>query len=318
MIWNLPPSNVLWGLAGVFGLLLIATLIIEGLSQLNLAQDHQELKLRGQSWWTIAILFGLALILSREAAIIFFALISFLALKEYLSLIPTRQVDRRVLFWAYLAVFIQYYWIYRQWYGMFLIFVPVYVFLFLPLRMVMLGETKGFLKAVGTLHWGLMLTVFCLGHVAYLLMLPSQGNPIGGGAGLLLYLVFLTASNDISQYIWGKSLGCHSIVPTVSPKKTWEGFLGGIGTTAILAMLLAPFLTPFTSIHSLIIGWLIGVTGFIGDVTISALKRDLGVKDSGNLIPGHGGILDRIDSLIYTAPLFFHFTVYFYFQGILS
>jgi phosphatidate cytidylyltransferase len=203
-----------------------------------------------------------------------------------------------------------------HWYVMFLIFVPVYAFLFLPMRMVIAGETQGFLKAIGTIHWGLMLTVFNLGHLAYLLMLPAHGNPIAGSAGLVLYLVFLTEINDIAQYIWGKSWGRHLVTPLVSPHKTWEGLGGGLLTTTILAVAIAPWLTPFDWIHALGIGLIISGAGFVGDVTISALKRDLGVKDSGNSIPGHGGILDRIDSLTYTAPLFFHFTVYFYFQGI--
>lgn len=317
MVWTLPSTNLLGALGGVFALLLLATLIIYTLPFSNPSKDYTELKQRVKSWWGIVLLFTTALLLSRTISLVFFAFVSFLALKEYLSLIPTRAVDRRVLFWAYLAVVIQYYWIYINWYVMFLIFVPVYMFLFLPMRMVILGETQGFLRAIGTLHWGLMLTVFSLGHMAYLLMLPPDGNPVAGGAGLLLYLVFLTESNDIAQYGWGKCLGRHKVIPQVSPNKTWEGLLGGIGTTILLATVLAPWLTPFSPIHALAIGAIIGLAGFIGDVTISALKRDLGIKDSGNLIPGHGGILDRIDSLTYTAPLFFHFTLYFYFQRVL-
>ncbi len=314
---TLPPANVLWSLTGVFSLLFLSTIIIYALPFARPDRDYTEIQQRIQSWWAMVAIFAVVLLLNRTVSLLFFAFVSFLALKEYLSLIPTRRVDRRVLFWAYLAIAIQYYWIYINWYSMFLIFVPVYVFLFLPMRMVISAETHGFLKAVGTLHWGLMLTVFSLGHLAYLLMLPSEGNPVAGSAGLLFYLVFLTEINDIAQYVVGKSFGHHKVIPKVSPKKTWEGLLGGICTTVLLAILLAPLLTPFTLIHAGAIGLILGFAGFIGDLTISALKRDLGVKDSGNLIPGHGGILDRIDSLTYTAPLFFHFTVYFYFQGML-
>lgn len=196
---------------------------------------------------------------------------------------------------------------------MFIIFIPVYMFLFLPMRMIVIGETKEFLRAVGTLHWGLMTMVFSLSHTAYLLALPQEGNPIAGGAGLILYLVFLTEFNDVAQYIWGKTMGRHKVLPTVSPNKTWEGLFGGIVTTVALAALLAPWLTPLTRIESLGAGLLIGLAGFIGDVTISALKRDLGLKDSGSLLPGHGGILDRVDSLTYTAPLFFHFVYYLHY-----
>jgi phosphatidate cytidylyltransferase len=313
MIWNLPASNVLWCLGVITGLLIIATLAV----YLVPAYRQIELQQRMNSWCGIVAIFATVLIVNRSIAIALCGFLSFLAFKEYISLIPTRRADRRVLFWAYLAIIVQYYWISIHWYVMFLIFIPIYAFLFLPMRMVIAGETKGFLKAIGTLHWGLMLTVFSLGHLAYLLMLPDRGNPIAGSAGLILYLVFLTEINDIAQYIWGKSFGHHPVTPTVSPNKTWEGLLGGILTTTILAIAIAPWLTPFDWIHALGIGLIISCAGFVGDVTISALKRDLGVKDSGNSIPGHGGILDRLDSLTYTAPLFFHFTVYFYFQGII-
>jgi phosphatidate cytidylyltransferase len=313
MMWNLPADNVLWCLGAIGILLSIATLSV----YLVPAFKQIELQQRLTSWCWIVALFAITLVANRSIALCLYWFLSFLAFKEYISLIPTRFSDRRVLFWAYLAIVIQYYWISIHWYVMFLIFVPVYTFLFLPMRMVIAGETQGFLKAIGTLHWGLMLTVFSLGHLAYLLMLPDRGNPIAGSAGLVLYLVFLTEINDIAQYIWGKSVGRHPVTPTVSPNKTWEGLIGGIVTTTSLAIAIAPWLTPFDWIHALGVGLIIGCAGFIGDVTISALKRDLGVKDSGNIIPGHGGILDRIDSLTYTAPLFFHFTVYFYFRGML-
>lgn len=316
MIWTRPADNVLWSLLGIFALLTLGTGITYGLSLTHPDKDYTELKNRIKSWWIITVLFAIAILLNRATAIMFFAFVSFLALKEYLSLIPTRRADRRVLFWVYLALIIQYCWVYTGWYAMFLIFIPVYVFLILPLRMMMLGETKGFLKAVGTLQWGLMLTVFSISHVAFLLVLKADGNPLAGGAGLVLFLVFLTAINDIAQYVWGKMLGRHKIIPKISPNKTREGLIGGIITTTILAFILAPYLTPFDLFQSLGVGLYLSITGFIGDITISALKRDLGIKDSGNILPGHGGILDRIDSLTYTAPLFFHFTVYFY-HGVL-
>lgn len=204
----------------------------------------------------------------------------------------------------------QYYWVGIEWYGMFIIFIPVFAFLYLPMKMVLFGETQGFLRAASTLHWGLMTTVFSLSHMAYLLALPDDKNPAGGGDALLFYLVFLTQINDVAQYVWGKSFGRHKATPTVSPNKTIEGLLGGVCTTTLLAVVLAPWLTPLTLIESIAAGVLIGVCGFIGDVTMSAVKRDIGVKDSGTLLPGHGGVLDRLDSLTYTAPLFFHF-VYF-------
>jgi phosphatidate cytidylyltransferase len=304
-----PPAAT--ALALVFALLLLATGVVRLLQRRFPERNFQELHARIVSWWWMALSFSVALALALTTA--FLALVSFLALKEYFSLIPTRRVDRHVLFFAYLAIPVQYYFVAIASYGLFIVFVPVYLFLLLPLLMVIIGEPHGFLRAAGTLHWGLMIAVFSLGHAALLLTLPEQSQFLAGGVGLLLYLVMLTELNDISQYLWGKALGRHKVVPTISPNKTWEGLLGGVGNTVLLALLLAPLLTPFDPIGAALIGLLIATAGFFGDVTISALKRDLGIKDSGSLLPGHGGILDRVDSLIYTAPLFFHVTRYFYY-----
>lgn len=306
-------DNVLWSLGGLFALLAVASIVVAALRRLRPDDDYSELVARTRTWWMMIGVFTGAMLLSRNISLVFFGLISFLALKEYLSMIPTRRADRRVLFWVYAAIPLQYYWAGIGWYGMFIIFIPVYLFLFLPLRMIIIGETRDFLRAAGTLHWGLMTTVFSISHLGYLMVLPAEGNPAGGGAGLVLYLVFLTQFNDVGQYVWGKLFGRHKIVPRVSPNKTWQGFLGGVATTVVMAVLLAPVLTPLDPPLALAAGLIIGGAGFVGDVTISALKRDLEVKDSGSLLPGHGGILDRVDSLTYTAPLFFHFVYYFHY-----
>lgn len=304
------PPNLRYALYGILALLLLGTVVVGLKRLLRPGPGDHELWLRMRSWWVMAGLFMLAIAVDRTWSILFFALVSFLALKEYLSIIPTRRADRRVLLWAYLAIPMQYGWVAEAWFGMFIIFIPVYLFLFIPLRMVTIGDTQGFLKAAGTLHWGLMTTVFSLSHAAFLLALPEAGNPAAGSAGLLLFLVFLTQFNDIMQFVWGKLAGRRKVIPKVSPGKTVAGFVGGVATTTLVAWFAAPYLTPLTGWQPLAAGLLIGIGGFVGDVTISAVKRDLGIKDSGSLIPGHGGILDRVDSLTYTAPLFFHF-VYF-------
>ena len=304
---------VLGSLGGLYGILIFASLVVAWLRWRGADDERNELVQRIRSWWIIVTLFTLSMVMSRHVAVVFFACVSFLALKEYLSIVPTRRSDQRVFFWAYLSIPAQYYWVSQARYGMFLIFIPVYVFLLLPMLMVLIGETKDFLRAAGTMHWGVMTLVFGISHIAYLLVLPQEKNPGAGGAGLVLFLVFLTQFNDVAQYIWGKMLGRHKIIPKVSPNKTWEGFLGGLLTTTLLAFALSGWLTPMRWPWALVAGLLIGVAGYIGDVTISALKRDIGLKNTGTLLPGHGGILDRIDSLTYTAPLFFHFIYYLHY-----
>nr|WP_283103770.1 phosphatidate cytidylyltransferase [Shewanella gelidii] len=278
----------------------------------NPSKDFTELRQRITSWWWIIGLLFIFLGIGTNAAIVFFAFISYLALKEFLSIVSTRQVDRSVVFWAYLCIPLQYYWVSIGWYGLFIIFIPVYMFLFIPMRMVMKGETEGFIKAAGILHWAVMLTVFSVSHIAYLLVLPEK-NVSAGGIGLVLYLLFMTQFNDVNQYLWGKSIGKRKIIPKVSPNKTWEGFIGGVVTITLVAGFIAPYLTPLNHLQGFVAGLIISVSGFVGDVVISSVKRDLNIKDCGQLLPGHGGILDRMDSLIYTAPLFFHYIYYLYY-----
>ena len=308
---NIPPNSFMAMLAVVV-ILVVATLIQFLLRVNTPAKDYHELRQRTVSWWWIIGLLFIFLAIGATAAIGFFAFLSFLALKEFISIVPTRQTDRNAVFWVYLSIPFQYYWVATGWYGMFIIFIPVYLFLLIPVRMVLNGDTDGFIKSAGMLQWAAMLTIFSISHVAYLLVLPEK-NPLAGGVGLVLFLLFMTQFNDVSQYVWGKTLGKHKIIPKVSPNKTWQGFLGGMATITLLAGWVAPYLTPLSWQQGVIAGIIISASGFFGDVVISAVKRDLRIKDSGSLIPGHGGILDRMDSLIYTAPLFFHYIYYLHY-----
>lgn len=316
-------SPVRQTLVGVALALLFATLIVWWMQRRSPDRDLDEVSMRIRTWWWIAGLFTLVLVIHPTAAIAFLGFVSFLGLKEFLSIVPTRRADRRVLFWAYLSIPIQYWIVSTQWYGMFIIFIPIYMFMWLPTRMVMIGQTDGFLRAIGTLHWGLMTTVFSLSHAAFLLVLVPASDArlapqwaaesgVPAGPGLLLLLVLLTQFNDVAQFCWGKAIGSRRVAPKVSPGKTIGGLLGGVVTTVVLASFIGPWLTILDLPRSAIAGLIIAVTGFAGDLSISALKRDLGVKDTGFSLPGHGGILDRVDSLTYTAPLFFHFVYYHY------
>jgi phosphatidate cytidylyltransferase len=178
-------TDVLIALGGILAILVLASVMTFALRTTLKTDMHREIKARVQSWWVMVAIFAIAISVSDTVSLFFFALVSFLALKEYLSLIPTRRIDRQVIFWAYLAIPLQYLLIGIEWYGMFIILIPVYAFLLLPMRMVLAGETTNFLRAMGTLHWGLMAMVFSISHVAYLLVLPDEVNPGAGGAGLV-------------------------------------------------------------------------------------------------------------------------------------
>lgn len=296
-------------IAVIYGLLIVASFIIWALRRTHPGQATIELSKRVVSWWWMITVFTIAILTDRVISSVFLGFVSFLALKEYLSLIPTRRVDRSILLWAYLAIPVQYYFAHIGRFGLFMTFIPVWMFLFLPARITLGGHTEGFLRAVGLLSWGLVITVFSLSHTALLL---SYGTVHGHGAGALLFLVALTQFNDVAQFTFGKLFGAHQITPSVSPKKTWEGFIGGLVTTACIATAIGPYLTPMPAAWSCAAGAIIAAAGFLGDITMSSFKRDMGVKDASQLIPGHGGILDRVDSLIYSAPVFFHFLNFFF------
>lgn len=310
MLFNIPLHSLIM-MGFVLGLLVIATFIGRLKARRHPEKDYRELNQRIYSWWWMIAILLLCLSWGYTATVVLFAVMSFLALKEFFSIVPLRQTDRRAIFWLYLAIPVQYYWVFTGWYTMFLIFIPVYLFLFIPLRLVLIGETDGFIRSAGVLHWGVMLTVFCISHLAALAALNTV-NLQAGSMGLVLFVLFLTQFNDVMQYVWGKQLGKRKIIPKVSPNKTWAGFIGGLLSTAVLATVLGTLLTPMSLPFSVLAGGLIAVAGFVGDVVISSVKRDLAIKDSGQLIPGHGGILDRIDSLTFSAPLFFHFYYYFF------
>lgn len=308
---NLPRYS-LYAMITILLVLVIGTVVYFYLSRRHPNNDYQELKLRIRSWWWMISIVFIVLSLPVHYALIFVAFLSFMALKEFLSIVPTRLTDRRVIFWAYLSIPFHYYWLSIGWYGVFIIFIPVYMFLYLPMVAVLIGDTKGFIRSAGIIHWALMLTVFCVSHMAYLLVLPSK-QPEAGAMGMLLFLLIFTQFNDVCQYVWGKSFGKHKIVPKVSPNKTWEGFIGGAVTVIAISYFIAPYLTPLTSVQGTVAGVIIAFSGFIGDLVISSVKRDLKIKDTSQLIPGHGGILDRIDSLTFTAPLFFHYIYYLHY-----
>lgn len=293
----------------IFGLLITASLLLLVMGRLKPQANLSELKARTKSWWVMATMFIGAVLINTNISYIALGLLSFIAFRELYSITGFRQSDRRAIFWAFVAIPIQYYLAYIGWYGAFIIFIPIIMFLFLPLRLVIRGDTQGIIKSMSLLQWILMLTVFGISHMAYLLSLPEIEGFASGGRGLLLFLVFLTEINDVLQFIWGKLLGRHKIIPKVSPNKTWEGFIGGVISTTIIGYFLG-FLTPLSDYQVIFISFIIAVTGFFGDIVMSSIKRDIGVKDTGNTIPGHGGVLDRIDSLSYTVPVFFHIVYY--------
>jgi phosphatidate cytidylyltransferase len=297
----------------ILGILITSTLLFFIWGKLKPTANLVELKTRTKSWWAMASIFILATVTHPIVSYFAFALLSFAAMREIASISRNvRDEDRRVIIWCYLAIPVQYFIAYKGWFNLFMIFIPVIMYIWIPFVLVIRGITTEIGRSMSVLPTQLMLTVFSISHLAYLLSLPEIEGFNAGGRGLLLFVVFLTEINDVFQYIWGKLLGRHKIIPKISPNKTWEGFVGGILTTTIVGYFLR-FLTPLNEIEALGVSFAVACAGFVGDVVVSAVKRDIGLKDTGSLIPGHGGLLDRIDSLAISSPVFFYLVYNLYY-----
>ena len=301
--------------AGVLGLLVFASIVGYILRLKTTSERGRELVLnlnaRIKAWWIMAIIFLLAIATGSIGSLVLFGLTSFLALREYITLTPTQRADHRVLFWAFFVITpLQYILIGIRWYGLFSIFIPVYAYLLIPIRSVIAGDFKDFLARNAKIQWGLMVCVYFVSYAPALLSLKIPGYE-RQNANLLFFLVGVVQISDVLQYVCGKCFGRHPIAPKISPHKTIEGFTGGV-VCAVLVGTLLWWITPFRPWQSALMSLIITLLGFCGGLVMSAIKRDRGVKDYGVTIPGHGGIMDRIDSLCFAAPIFFHLTRYFF------
>jgi phosphatidate cytidylyltransferase len=315
MFAALHDKTLVWLYCGVLFLLLVSTVIGNILKSRHRADASRttidNLNARIRAWWKMSAIFAVAVMSGRIGSLVLFGIISFLAMREYMTLVPTRRGDHRTLFWSFFVIMpLQYYLIGIQWYGLFAIMIPVLACIFIPPSIAIAGDTEHFLERASKIQFGIMVCVYSLSHAPALLLLKIPGFE-GHDARLLLYLVIVDQMSDVLQYVWGKLIGKHKIAWRVSPNKTWEGFVGGVVSATALGTALW-WATPFTPLQSAGMSLMICILGFSGGLTMSAIKRDIGIKDFGVVIEGHGGILDRIDSLCFAAPIFFHLVRYYF------
>ncbi len=302
--------EVLFVLGGIYLLITILTIIFysvkitKGESKLI-----NELIERTRSWWVILLLFTFVIFINREIATVGIALLSLIAFRELSSNLNLRASDRRTLLWCYVAIPFQFMAAYTQYFDFFVLFIPVIMYIFLTFRTVAKGEIENITRSLGAIHWTIMLTVFSFSHLAYILSLPPREGFTAGNGGMILFIVLITELNDIFQFTSGKLFGKNKIIPTVSPNKTVEGFLGGMVLTTLTAYGLR-FLLPINADKTIILTILLCIVGFGGDITLSAVKREHKIKDMGTSIPGHGGMMDRLDSLAFTSVSFFYLIRY--------
>jgi phosphatidate cytidylyltransferase len=286
----------------------------------------EQFNLRIRAWWVLCAVLAAAFLLGRGATVVLFGLLSFWALREFITLTPTRMADHRALFWVFfLFTPLQYVLIGLNDYGLYSVLIPVYAFLFIPARIAMAGDYKRYLERCAKIQAGLMICVYCLSHAPAILYLdinraanaaataPAAAPDQSANARLLFFFLLVVTLGDAFQYISEKLLGKHVIAPAISPNRTWEGYLGGVGCATLFGTAMW-WATPFEPWEAAIMSVVITTMGFAGGMTMSAIKRDRGVKDYGTLIEGHGGVLDRIDSTCFAAPIFFHFTRFLFTQ----
>ncbi|HEY2493373.1 MAG TPA: phosphatidate cytidylyltransferase [Paenibacillus sp.] len=300
-------DSSLFTLALIFIALLAIHLMYVVINKIQPEKDYATIGVRFKTWWGMFFIFCLATLFNPVVSLLSIMALTFFALKEYFSMIKTRKADRRLFLWAYLAIPVQFYWIYIEWYGMFIVFIPLYVFLFLPIPRLINKGTVGFLRSVSSTQWGLMLMVFGLSHLAYFQFATPEY-----GAGLVLFLVLLTQLNDVVHHLASIYFGKHKVVPTANPYLTWEGFASAFIVTTATSYLIYPYLTPLTPTFGFLIGMLISLSGYFGSLTVSVLKRDLLIGDGDKFVALKKTYLSRIDSLAYTSPVFFHVIRYFF------
>jgi len=317
-------SRTLWLVGGVLLLLGAATGVGHFLKrQPETGTDSvlvRAFNMRVRVWWVMWCVLAAALLLgplAKVVTVVILGLISFWALREFITLTPTRLGDHRALFWVFfLFTPLQYVLVGMEQYGLYSVLIPVYAFLFIPARVAIAGDAKRFQERTATIQAGLMICVYCFSYTPALLTLElrtSAGEPAGGHAAarLLFFFVLIVQMSEAIQYGCGKLFGRRVIAPQISPNKTWEGFLGGAACTTLLGTALY-WATPFEPWQAALMSLVISVMGGAGGLTLSAIKRDRGVSDYGTLVEGHGGVLDRIDSICFAAPVFFHLTRYYF------
>ncbi len=280
---------------------------------------------RVNTWWLMAAILTFSIAIHPIGTVVLFALVSFWALREFITMAPTRRGDHRALFWA-LIVFtpLQYVliglerlgWLPKfHFYGLYTIMIPVYASIFVPARIALSGDHKRFLERSAQITSGLLICVYSLSHAPALINLKLTNSDgvawHGSPVGLFFFFVLLSQLSDIFQWTWGQIAGHRMIAEEVSTSRTWEGFIGGTLSLGIVGAALW-WVTPFTIWEAACMSMVIGVMGMFGSMTMSAIKRDRGVNDYGSLVQGHAGILDRIDTLCFAAPVFFHLTRFFF------
>lgn len=323
-----PPESSLYP---VLAALLICLLLGSIARFIGLRNADQELRQKRfaslRTWWGLAIAVSVGLLLGRLGICLILGVASSLAWNEITSMVGANEKDRIAVRAGYVLILINYVLILVGELSLHAVFLPLAAPATFAVLLLVQDEPKNYIRRTGALVWGMLFLGYGVSHAALLMSLPATAAGPLGAAGWFLFIVVLTECDDIFQAITGRLFGHHKrhpIAPVVSPNKTWEGFFGGLLVIAVLAPVIAPWLTdlahqtgPFRLngllqqlLAPLLIAVLVSIAGFFGDINMSAIKRDAGVKDSSKRLPGMGGVIDRVDSLTLTAPVYVYFLLW--------
>lgn len=311
---NSTTSDILLLAFGSFGILIALTFLGEVLRAREEPGFNNPVldtyMTRVQSWWGMVAFIGGALLLGKTGVMLLFGFASFAALREILTLTTKAQADHLSLALAFFVVLpLQYIFVGMEWAGLYSVFIPVYAFLFLPMVSALRGNPERFLVRVAETQWGLMIAVYCVSLVPALMGLEIAGY--GDRAVLLVaFLVMVVQFGDLLEYFFGRRIGRTKVAPGLSPK-TWEGIILGVASAMLIGALLN-WITPFGLIGAALMAGVASFVGMLGSLVVAAIKRDRGVRDWSHLIPGQGGFVDQMDSVIFAAPIFYMLTSYFY------
>jgi len=309
-LFDLPVSWLGLGVLGFLTVAIIAGLIFRASSTNPKYLDACDLVIQSVvTWWLICALFCLTIFAGIHTSMIIFTLITFIALREYVILIPTPRADRRMCFWTFfLFTILQYFLLYIKWQG-FMIVIPVYAFLVIPAVIAFSGDAEDFLDRASRIQWGLMICVYCLSSAPALLILniPGYGD---NNEKLLLFLLIVALLGDLLQDRLSK-LGDHYIAKHMNKDMTWEGFMGGAACSAVIGAALW-WMTPFSISAAMGMALAIGLMAITGRLVISAIKRDRDIAEYEEIIQVPNNMLDRVAPLMFAAPVFFHIVRFFY------
>ncbi|TWU47588.1 Phosphatidate cytidylyltransferase [Rubripirellula tenax] len=330
--WSDPRIYIL--LAVILGTLVIASIVglilarreKIGIESAIVRRFNHKLRV----WWMMVAIFTFGLLLGRIGVVMMFGLVSFWALREFITMTPTRRGDHRTLFWVFFIFTpLQYVLIALgstppgslgghkgiDYYDFYSIMIPVYASLFIPARAAIAGDYKRFLERCAKIQFGLLICVYSLSYAPALLdlrLVQTDGTVWKGStASVLVFFVLIAQLASVFERAWGKLAGRHMIAERINSSRTWEGFVGSMVTTGLVAAALY-WATPFYPWEAGILGAVATVMASAGTMTMSAIKRDRGVTDTGTLVQGHAGVLDQIDNICFAAPVFYHLTRFFW------